>query len=1152
MGDRPIGENVVFSPSGNALAWRYRGKSISLLSPTGEAIGEVNTEFVVAQDETARANIFIQCARIDEPRGLWLVGTSHGLAVGSLDPNMRQPIALLCRVDCLGSAGVLAIGSFLGRVLLVTDGDETGSDGGVLLENGFGEGLTDAKAFASGTKFSSSSVVPDMGRPSAATMLAPDVVWAVALGGVWEWKPGGWRQLDVACELPRPHETRRLPVIVTDLSRSEIWCIRPRAKDRYRDMSVAIGPVSASFNNLCPDPSGGGVWLWNTSPNPPDLGYMRFATPHAITDTLPEGTRHPASVRVSRLSHRESDGTTRTPVARNGAVLLPVGADFLLGRAGHWVETDLSALADATYIELTPGAESADAAWLAIRRNGQMPQQLVTIDIDEDTADEPHPKLVVSEFDFKVPSEARTSLVPDSTGSVWMAWAEGQSWTLRRIQATGLGETLEVDLPNEVLDSPRFMFLDEAPGWFGSGLLLTDTGGCRIAHADRLSAVQNGFRLLAPEVRPWVRLWQRNPFESEPQVEYQVILSRRWGIVAGDTRVVLLRRPSPNASDEAFGVSFEAESPRLKPAAVRLDTGSLQGFHPRLWFTGIDEYVIGQYDLLPGKPARMLALPVDGVSAVRSADWLRKLSGDLRPDVGVKASGLALNTLGDELADAMVVASGRNVGFENLSALSDSLIIVPTTVDVHFSADEVQQTYDVRRGLFASPLPANATHLTVRVAPNYGDWWRPDWERVSLRDRASTGEVFPLSSDGDRAAFQVPLTFGVHRELALATDAWPDPIANELPIFSFDVAVPVAGVSAWWIPVALLLGIAGIGTAVAISSEVDHRVRGLLGSLWVFEGGDGNASVIIRSDGPDGAMIRGSVSAVFRPTALPPRQEGLSDLTKRWQEEAVSKKINPFLVTAYVDEKLFRHNWGQCLSDKWTDPNALVHSGTIFGLGPEDKLPGFPIRKGNMQVTALGCQIPDGEACIPMRDLIVNDCLEAFRGVGFSTGGTPVEATREDLIAALKESDVCLIVGHARDGSFLFKNSKFGSADWRELGDSVQCQFMILVGCGLGDLATTESPLLFDVLKKGVTCLACTSAKQNVGIAWNLLPLFCREWRQGRTRGPTIAEALRKAADSVSQSTDNPDTKNEINSYVILGTPTLRLAFRQIARGTRS
>jgi hypothetical protein len=1150
VGSGEIGGAVAFSPSGYALAWRYRGKTVAVLSPTGRVIGQVDTETVVARDAVEKANIAIQCARIDESRGLWFIGTSHGLAVGSLDPVTKQPATLLHRGDCLGLAGVRLVESFLGRVLIVTDGDEKGSDGGVLLENGFGLGRADAKAFATRTRFSTSPVTQAMGKPSAATMVAPDVVWITAFGGVWQWTPSGWQHLGLDFNLPRPHETRWLPVVVTDLLHEQLWCIRPRAVDRFREMAVANAPLTTALNYLCADPSGGGVWAWDTTASPPDLGYLRFVTPHAVTDTRPEGTRHPATFRVARLTHRRADGMTKTPVARNDSVLLPVGADMLLGRAGHWVETDLSALAGGPFTELTPGAGSAEAAWLAIRRDGKTPQRLVTIEIDENDSDSPRPRLAVTEHDPQVPAAAQTALVPDSSGTVWFAWNEGQRWTLRRIQVTGLGATLHVDSLSE---PPRFLFLNSVAGWLGDGLLVTDTGGCRIAHADRLGAAPGGFQLLSPEVKPWVRLWQPDPLDPDPRFEYEFVLSRRWGSVAGDARVVLLRRSSRNPRAAAYGVTFEGQSPRIESAAARLDSTPLWGFQPRLWFTGSNEYVTGGYDPRPRKPSRLLALPVNGVPAVRSADWLKQLVGDLDPDLGTLVPDLAVNTRGDGSAITLVVADGRRVGFEDLSALAKSLVIVPTVVEVYFGRGGKPQTYDVRRGMFTSPLPATATHLTVRVAPNYGDWWRPDWERVSLRDRASPSEeAFPLSPDGLRATFQVPLTAGGHRELALATDAWPDPVSNELPNLSVDVATLPVGVNAWWLLVALFGGVTGIGIAVTVSPEFYHRVVGLFGGRWVFAGGDGNASVIIRSDGDGGASIRRTVVATYRPTTVPPSPSDLRDLTDNWRADAEKERIDPFLVTAYVDESLFRHNWGSCLSDPWTDSTARIHAGTIFGVGPDDTLPDFPLRRGNMLVTALGCEIRTGDDHIPMRDLIVNRTLEAFRGSGFQTRGTPINATRADLVAALKESDICLVVAHAKDGSFRFAESDFGSAEWRELHGSVQCRFLIVVGCGLGDLATPSNPLLFDVLRQGVTCLACTQAEQDVWVAMQLLPRFCAEWRRGRTSGPTVALALRRAAASILSSADAANAKGEINSYVLLGTPTLQLAFRRTTKGTRS
>jgi hypothetical protein len=125
----PVGGSVEFSPSGHALAWPYRGKVVSVLSPTGRVVGQVDAGQVMAGDAVEEKNLQVQCARIDESRGLWFVATSHGLAVVQLNQKSKQLEFPLHRVKRLGTVSVLTIGSFLGRVLLVTDGDEKGRPG---------------------------------------------------------------------------------------------------------------------------------------------------------------------------------------------------------------------------------------------------------------------------------------------------------------------------------------------------------------------------------------------------------------------------------------------------------------------------------------------------------------------------------------------------------------------------------------------------------------------------------------------------------------------------------------------------------------------------------------------------------------------------------------------------------------------------------------------------------------------------------------------------------------------------------------------------------------------------------------------------------------------------------------------------------------
>ena len=134
------------------------------------------------------------------------------------------------------------------------------------------------------------------------------------------------------------------------------------------------------------------------------------------------------------------------------------------------------------------------------------------------------------------------------------------------------------------------------PLWRGDGFLLTDTGGCRIGRADRIGDPPGGLTLLTPEVKPWVSLWPKQLPGPGDQVAYEVVVSRRWGFADGDSRAIVMRRQRAGMDFESFTVAPTSDAPGLRadPAAQRLDAGPLRGFQPRLWFPGVDEYVVGE------------------------------------------------------------------------------------------------------------------------------------------------------------------------------------------------------------------------------------------------------------------------------------------------------------------------------------------------------------------------------------------------------------------------------------------------------------------------------------------------------------------------------------------------------------------------------
>jgi hypothetical protein len=1140
------GNQVVFAPSGHAVAWPYRGRVVTILSPTGGVSSKIDLERIMARDPVERRNLSVDCAYVDEKRGLWFVGTSHGLAVGGVEAGSRRPLPLLRRVERPGTISPLAIGDFLGRLLVAVSFDGKGGDGAIFLENSFGVGADQPARFAALATFSVTERTPEMGRPSRAAIVGPDIVWAVATGGIWEWSLAGWHHVGADFEPPRQHETKIRPMVLTDILRKRFWCLRPRATDGFRETSRASGPLTAQLSDACPDPSGGGLWVWDQKASRPDMGYVRFASPHAMIDNR-SGTSHPARFQVARLGHREAGGTVHTPLARNGALLLPTGADFLLGRAGHWLETDKAALAGGDFIELTPAALSAQAAWLGIRRDGKGPRQVVTIDIAEPARPDAAPKIEVDELGLTAPAEAEVGLVPDSTGSVWFAVKERNGWRLRRINP-GLPDRGPVLFAPGLSEAPRYLFLSNVAGWLGDGFLLTDTGGCPVARANQIGA-GNEPLLLPPEVKTWVPLWPERPPARGIQADYEAVLSSRAGLAGGELRVILFRRASDAGDTELFFVTQNSQAPVLSVERIgqNLGSGRVRGFQPRLWFPGSNEYVVGEMSEAEAASS-LLVLPVNGVSSIPSGSWLKIFANGFLPKLGARLSGVALNRPGGQDASVLAVAGGNRVAFEEVSALSNSVVFVPTAIEVHQGGSE-PQVYDVRRGLPPDPLPASVDHVTVRVSPNYGDWWRAEWSRASLRDAASAtpAESFPLVEAAPAAMFHVPMSPGLRRELVIATDAWPDPVAAELPHLPIRQASPPPGPSLWWSLALLPLILAAVAGGIGMSAEFYHRLLSRLGFQWQFSDADAQASVFILDTGDGRATLRRAGESISLPVSVPPVRSEFDPIRREWRAWADLNKSQPFHVWVIVDRNLFREDWNSCFSDALTDPEGRIVAGRIYGFKPGERLALPPLRTGPLVVSALGCEIRAGDRMIPMLDLLISNTADAFRVHGFRVETKERNANRSDLEKALKESDIVIVAGHAQDGAFRFSDEDFGAAEWRALGEAIRCRFMLIVGCGLGELVKSADPLLLEVVSRGVTCVASTRERQDTIIANDFLPALCREWRAGRQGGPTIGHAMRRAVAAVPVPADESTLaarNDDLNAYVIIGTPTLRVEWR--------
>src|SRR5207237_3923392 len=108
------------------------------------------------------------------------------------------------------------------------------------------------------------------------------------------------------------------------------------------------------------------------------------------------------------------------------------------------------------------------------------------------------------------------------------------------------------------------------------------------------------------------------------------------------------------------------------------------------WFPGVSEYVVGER---PNHPAAdLLAVPAQGISSVPSGSWLKVLAEGLDSKSGQRVSGVAVNRLDGRDADVLAVAGGNRVAFEEVSALVNSLVFVPTTIEVHASGS-APETY---------------------------------------------------------------------------------------------------------------------------------------------------------------------------------------------------------------------------------------------------------------------------------------------------------------------------------------------------------------------------------------------------------------------------------------------------------------------------
>ncbi len=356
----------------------------------------------------------------------------------------------------------------------------------------------------------------------------------------------------------------------------------------------------------------------------------------------------------------------------------------------------------------------------------------------------------------------------------------------------------------------------------------------------------------------------------------------------------------------------------------------------------------------------------------------------------------------------------------------------------------------------------------------------------------------------------------------------------------------------WWVigtgAAVLIMVIIGI----AVSTELYHRLLFPLGFHWDFADVNAQSVVFLRVDGEAHARLRGACEPADRIVSIPPDAQEFAGLRQAFRDHAASNGADPYFVLMHVDKPLLRFHWNRCLSDPWTAPDGLIYSG-IIGDGADEARRVRAQRRGPLVVTALSFQSRGHDPYIPLLDQLVKRTAENFQGSGFRVIERVSVSDRDELAKACENSDVVIVAAHAQAGTFRLGNDDFTARDWRAL-QQIRCRLMLVLGCQLGDLAAAPESLLYEVVNSGVTCVASVLERQDAIIGLEFLPRFCREWRSGRGEGPTLAAALHRAALGVVHydDTSREHVRNDnLNAYVILGTPALRLQWRWGGRRIR-
>jgi hypothetical protein len=1137
---------------GRSVCQEYPDGDLRFLSPSGSSLGSTDLASLLGSKTQLHAVLF------DESRHLLLLGTGRGLLVSRCDAAgalVGNPEA----VPALRGCDIRYLGWCAGRVLAV--GNAPGgapATGAVWWESRLAQApvpTPSLTALADAMRFESAGAG---GLPSAVKevlQVAEDAFWAQTEDlNVFEWTPRQWRRLRPAehggldqLSFWQAKPRTRAPVVVPDSLHHQIEWLVPRDARRWtrheHDLDIAA---------LVPDPSGEGFWSLDRAM--PGLGAtfhaLRFRTRHGAFDTT-DSIRYGNQPEVRDLRHFVALGAAFSepattgqyvflPEASDGSLLLPSGADLIRAKAGEWrVLSQASLEGEGIRVEqLTPGAASADEAWLAVRRGRNSQAEVVAIDLNARGDG-----LAVRSTGLQASETATTRLVPDSTGHVWFAVKEAAGdWTLRRVRDFHELEGPLV-LPNG--EEPRAIVC-RRPVMSVQGVLVSHT-------VDRFVFTDTGI-LRCEDDKPgeWTSILPPSANPAPHFADLQFEGDDAW-LFTSITDIGGTSTPGPTYRVRWHGTQATLSPPESPSGASGASPSAV--FPSNL--TGVDTAFWSAPEAAP-EQSWWYAAEHEPVLGVNMDDALLLPLRGLRSIVAAAENSRWEFRHGSPAGEAMfAVTDGRSLlmlpppspnGWESWP--------VPVPVDLSASRrDGTVVAWDMRSSFPPDPLPYDTVELVARFARDYDAWWETvPWR---LRGRARVvggGDAGTWRWADDAGVVRLPIEAGRNYVLEFESAQANGAKFQGIRTLPLSVAAPPTPPSPRLVAALVLLASTlAVVLLFVFSGAVRRAILRALGRRWVFNAPECDVTVEVREENGsvEWTVLRGGSVTVrdvlaFTALAQPAPKHRLEKLLPPAEGRLQTVSIR-------VPEELLPYPLGRWLVGGWASlatpqPEGARVAGQSAVLGQVLATPATHIRKVRFaSVTFAGTPpLPVAAEILPIEHTFRRLRAEVLLS----------HSRCSDLIEALCEADIVHVAAHATLTAILLEDGAFTAG---MLPDSllarIRCRLLTLSACEAGGIASDRPSVAWPLIRAGTNIIGSTEPLDDT-VARRFFPLLYERFLPVTAgEGPTLAEAIRAAAIDLGAALSfglDTQWRTHLNLLVLYGNPNLRLAVFQPSENQRA